>query len=96
MKVYVYKENGMYDCESYNNIELFQTEEKALQYFKEKVDQEILSISNHNYYVSTDWETVQDGEFLITDNTDHCFSGYVYGCGNEYSVSLEIVEMECK
>lgn len=96
MKVYVYKENVMYDYENYNNVEIFQTEEKALEYFKEKVDQELIAISNYNYYVSTDEETVKDGEFLITDNTDHCFSGYVYGCANDYSVSLEIIEMECK
>lgn len=36
MKVYVYKECGMYDYESFNNIEIFQTWEKHKNILKKK------------------------------------------------------------
>lgn len=96
MKVYVYKESGMYDCDSFNNIEIFQTWEKAQEYFKKQVENEKLAITNHNFDIVKDWDTAEDGEFLITDDTESCFSGFEFGYSNDYSISIEIMEMECK
>lgn len=96
MKVYVYKEYGVVDFSEFCNVEVFETMEKAKEYFKTRVEDEKRQIKSYNYEICTDWDSCPDGDFLLTNNTETLFTGYEYGYAMEYSINLEIEEKECK
>ena len=96
MKVYEYVEYGIYDYNEFCSTKVFLTKEKAQEYFKEKVEKEKSKIDSMNFYnITKDWENAGDGDFVISNDTDDCFCGYEYGYSNEYSINIEIREMEC-
>lgn len=94
MKVYVYKEYGVFEFSEFCNVEVFETMEKAKEFFKARVEDEKIQIKSYNYEIFTDWDSCTDGAFLITDDTETLFTGHEQGYAMEYSINLEIKEME--
>ena len=95
-KVWEYVEYGIYDYGEFCETKIFATEEKAKEYFKEKVEKEKLKINSYNFYsIQTNFEECGDGDFYITSDNDYSFSGYEVGYSMEYSINMYIKEKEC-
>lgn len=88
MTVWMVSAYEMYKSDSYNSIKLFDSQEKALDYFKAMVD------SAHNDYYN---EYFRDMEDLVIE--ERCGNSYVIYeldnyCENHIEISMSLKEVE--
>lgn len=93
-KIYVCKEYGISDYEEFCHIDLFTDKEMAKEYLKNRVAYELAYFKENDYKINYTEDECKEEDILVTKNTDTHFQMFIYGYGCDYSINIEIEDME--